>query len=87
MREILIVSSRLDIMAATSEQMESGYRKIHRWCQFEFRQFTKETQLEVSPAMNEAIRRLRARPALLKYVYCNTLLTALTGGPGMLCKH
>ncbi len=55
-------------MAATSEQMEAGYRKIHRWCQFEFRQYTKETQLEVSPVMNEAIRRLRARPNMLKSV-------------------
>ncbi|WWC58354.1 uncharacterized protein I303_100894 [Kwoniella dejecticola CBS 10117] len=56
----------LDIMRATSDQMESGYKKIHRWCQFEFRQFTRETQLEVSPVMREAIRRLRERPPLLK---------------------
>ncbi|KAK8861721.1 hypothetical protein IAR55_002544 [Kwoniella newhampshirensis] len=55
----------LDIMAATSDQMESGYKKIHRWCQFEFRQYTRETQLEVSPIMREAVRRLRERPALL----------------------
>ncbi|WWC66611.1 uncharacterized protein I206_100514 [Kwoniella pini CBS 10737] len=56
----------LDIMRATSDQMESGYKKIHRWCQFEFRQFTRETQLEVSPVMREGIRRLRERPPLLK---------------------
>ncbi|WVW82047.1 hypothetical protein I302_104052 [Kwoniella bestiolae CBS 10118] len=56
----------LDIMRATSDQMESGYKKIHRWCQFEFRQFTRETQLEVSPVMREGIRRLRDRPVLLK---------------------
>jgi len=56
-------------MAQTSEEMESGYKKIHRWCQYEFRQFTKETQLEVSPVMNEAIKRLRARQNLLKWVH------------------
>lgn len=55
----------IDIMSLTSEQLESGYIKIHRYCQFEFRQFTRETQLEVSPVMLQAIRRLRDRPALL----------------------
>jgi hypothetical protein len=55
---------RLDIMATTSDQMETGYKKIHRWCQFEFRQYTREGQLEVSPIMREAILRLRQRPAL-----------------------
>ena len=53
-------------MALTSEQMENGYKKIHRWCQFEFRQFTKEGHVEVSPILREAIRRLRQRPALLE---------------------
>ncbi|WRT63924.1 uncharacterized protein IL334_000851 [Kwoniella shivajii] len=56
----------LDIMRATSDQMESGYKKIHRWCQFEFRQFTRETQLEVSSVMREAIKRLKERPPLLR---------------------
>ncbi|ORY21431.1 putative intra-golgi transport-related protein [Naematelia encephala] len=56
----------LDIMALTSEQMESAYLKIHRWCLFEFRQFSKDAQLEVSPNLREAVRRLRDRPALLK---------------------
>lgn len=56
----------LDIMAATSTQMEAGYNKIFRWCQFEFRQFTRETQLEVSGVMKEAVKRLNERPALLK---------------------
>ncbi|KAL0242100.1 hypothetical protein I308_105728 [Cryptococcus tetragattii IND107] len=55
----------LDIMSVTSEQLQSGYTKIHRYCQFEFRQFTRETQLEVSPVMRQAIYRLRDRPALL----------------------
>lgn len=55
----------LDIMSVTSEQLELGYTKIHRYCQFEFRQFTRETQLEVTPVMRQAIHRLRDRPALL----------------------
>lgn len=53
-------------MKATSEQMEAGYKKIHRWCQFEFRQFTKEGQLEVSPLLRDALQRLKQRPALLE---------------------
>lgn len=57
--------SSLDIMAMTSEQMENGYKKIHRWCQFEFRQYTREGQLEVSPVIREAVKRLRRRPGLL----------------------
>lgn len=67
-------------MAATSEEMEAGYKKIHRWCQFEFRQFTKDIQLEVSQVMQEAIQRLRARPNLLKSICFPTwlFLAALT---------
>lgn len=57
---------RLDIMAATSEQMESGYAKLHKWCSFEFRQFTREGQLDVSPNLREAVKRLRQRPSLLR---------------------
>lgn len=52
-------------MSLTSEQLESGYSKIHRYCQFEFRQFTREAQLEASSVMRQAICRLRDRPALL----------------------
>ena len=55
-------------MAATSKQMEAGYRKIHRWCQFEISQFTKEGQLDVSPLLRQALQRLKSRPALLEYV-------------------
>nr|KIR44060.1 hypothetical protein I312_06740 [Cryptococcus bacillisporus CA1280] len=84
----------LDIMSVTSEQLESGYTKIHRYCQFEFRQFTRETQLEVSPVMRQAIHRLRDRPALLadaiqtltstrQSSILQQFLDALTrGGPG-----
>lgn len=55
-------------MAATSKQMEAGYKKIHRWCQFEISQFTKEGQLDVSPLLRQALQRLKSRPALLEYV-------------------
>ncbi|RSH94849.1 Golgi transport complex subunit 6 [Saitozyma podzolica] len=56
----------LDIMAATGEQMEAGYKKLHRWCTFGFRQFTKDAHLEVSATMREAVKRLRERPVLFK---------------------
>lgn len=56
----------LDIMAATSTQLETGYSKMHRWLEFQFRQMTREAQVEVSPVMREAVRRLGMRPALLK---------------------
>jgi hypothetical protein len=81
-------------MATTGEQMESGYKKIHRWCQFEFRQYTREGQLEVGPVMKEAVVRLRQRPALLDDAMSvltstrqsstlQSFLDALTrGGPG-----
>lgn len=48
--------------------MEAGYVKLHRWLEFQFRQMTREAQLEVSGAMREAVRRLAQRPALLKCV-------------------
>jgi hypothetical protein len=56
----------MDIMAATSKQMEAGYKKMHRWCQFEISQFTKEGQLDVSPLLRQALQRLKSRPALLE---------------------
>lgn len=52
-------------MRATSHQLEVGYQKIFRWCTFEFRQFAREAQLEVSPVLREAVRRLRDRKPLL----------------------
>ncbi|WVO14670.1 hypothetical protein L204_102307 [Cryptococcus depauperatus] len=84
----------LDIMASTSNQLESGFNKIHKWCQFEFRQFIKDTQLEVTPVMRQAVRRLRDRPVLAKDALqtlksirqssvLQQFLDALTrGGPG-----
>lgn len=64
--EGLKLMTRMDIMKATSEQMELGYKKLHRWCQFEFRQFTKEAQLEVSPLLRDALQKLKQRPALIE---------------------
>ncbi|KIJ16652.1 hypothetical protein PAXINDRAFT_175933 [Paxillus involutus ATCC 200175] len=55
----------LDIMATTSSYLEQGYEKIYRWCTFEFRRIGRENQLEVSPVMVEAVRRLSQRPELL----------------------
>ncbi|KIM58544.1 hypothetical protein SCLCIDRAFT_127928 [Scleroderma citrinum Foug A] len=83
----------LDIMAATSSYLEQGYEKIYRWCTIEFRRIGAENNLEVSPLMLEAVRRLAQRPGLLSESLTvlsqarqNTLLSlfldALTrGGP------
>jgi conserved oligomeric Golgi complex subunit 6 len=61
-------ASRLDIMAMTSELLEQAYEKIFRYCCLEFRQFGKDAQLDVAPVTREAVRRLRQRPELLRYV-------------------
>ncbi|KAF8753532.1 Oligomeric complex COG6 [Rhizoctonia solani] len=83
----------LDIMSSTSEQLEEGFRKLHRWCLFEFRQLGRDAHVEVEPLMAEAVRRLRKRPALLQEsldvlasvrqaTLLNAFLAALTrGGP------
>ncbi|CAE6466721.1 unnamed protein product [Rhizoctonia solani] len=83
----------LDIMSSTSEQLEEGFQKLHRWCLFEFRQLGRDAHLEVEPLMTEAVRRLRKRPALLQEALdvlasvrqatlLNAFLAALTrGGP------
>ena len=60
------ILTRLDIMASTSSQLERGYEKIFRWCSFEFQQIGRDTQLEVGATMQEAVRRLRKRPELLR---------------------
>ena len=60
-------------MASTSTHLEQGYEKIFRWCTYEFRQMGRDAQLEVAPAMREAVRRLRKRPELLTYVHFVTL--------------
>ena len=56
-------------MATTSTHLEAGYEKILRWCSFEFREMGKEVHVEVEPTMQEAIRRLRRRPELLRFAY------------------
>ena len=57
----------LDIMSATSSNLEQAYEKIFRWCSFEFREMGREVQVDVSPTMREAITRLRRRQELLRY--------------------
>jgi Conserved oligomeric complex COG6 len=57
---------RLDVMASTSSLLEQGYEKIFRWCSYEFQQIGRDTQLEIGAIMQEAIRRLRKRPELLR---------------------
>ncbi|OBZ65679.1 Conserved oligomeric Golgi complex subunit 6, partial [Grifola frondosa] len=59
----------LDILSSTSTYLEQAHDKIFRWCCFEFRQMGRDAQLEVSPPMREAVRRLRKRPELLTYVF------------------
>ncbi|KAK4056417.1 Golgi transport complex subunit 6 [Microbotryomycetes sp. JL221] len=82
----------MDIMEYSSEQLESGFNKIFKWCTFESRGFKKDV-LEVSPTMRAAIYRLKSRPDLLNEVLTllgatrstailNLFLDALTrGGP------
>ncbi|KAI3612712.1 conserved oligomeric golgi complex subunit 6 [Moniliophthora roreri] len=83
----------LDIMSTTSSYLEQGYEKILRWCSYEFLQVGRDTQLEVSSVMREAVSRLRKRPELLgealsslsqtrQSALQSSFLTALTrGGP------
>ncbi|KIJ51335.1 hypothetical protein M422DRAFT_26752 [Sphaerobolus stellatus SS14] len=83
----------MDIMALTSSLLEQAYQKIFRWCSYEFRQLGKDAQLDVSPVMREAVRRLRQQPDLLsealkslsqtrQATLLSTFLDALTrGGP------
>ncbi|KAF8548578.1 oligomeric complex COG6 [Imleria badia] len=55
----------MDIMTRTSSYLEQGYDKTHRWLTFEFRRIGRESQLEVTSVMCDAIRRLSLRPELL----------------------
>lgn len=55
-------------MARTAEHLDSAYAKVQRWCSFEFRQLGKDSHLEVSHVMREAIRRLKNRPDVLRHV-------------------
>lgn len=56
----------LDIMAATGAAMEAGYAKVSRWCELQFRQMTRESQLDVSSSLKAGVRRLASRPQMLK---------------------
>ena len=57
-----------DILSATATHLEHAYDKIFRHCAFEFRQMGRDASLDVPPALQEAVRRLRQRPELLTYV-------------------
>lgn len=56
-------------MARTAEQLDAAYTKVQRWCSYEFRQLGKDSHLEVSHTMREAIRRLRHRPDTLRCIF------------------
>ncbi|KAF9507141.1 hypothetical protein BS47DRAFT_1351988 [Hydnum rufescens UP504] len=83
----------LDIMARTANQLDVAYAKVQRWCSYEFRQLGKDSHLEVSPVMREAIRRLQKRldilsgalsdlAAVRQTTLLTSFITALTrGGP------
>ncbi|GAA5848632.1 hypothetical protein JCM9279_002723 [Rhodotorula babjevae] len=82
----------LDIMEYTSQHLEAGYAKLHKWLTFEARGFAKDV-LEVSATVREAVARLKSRPEQLSEVLSilgttrstsilNLFLDALTrGGP------
>lgn len=84
----------IDIVTTTSGYLEQAYDKIFRWCTFEFRQMGKDAQLDVDPAMQESVRRLKQRPELLtealtllaqtrQAALLSSFTAALTrGGPG-----
>ncbi|GAA99503.1 uncharacterized protein L969DRAFT_93961 [Mixia osmundae IAM 14324] len=80
----------LDIMASSSQYLETAYQKIYKWCAFQVRGYASDV-LEVSPRMKDAIRRLKARPDLLSEItdllgqsrsttVLNAFLAALTRG-------
>ncbi|KAF8902805.1 oligomeric complex COG6-domain-containing protein [Gymnopilus junonius] len=52
-------------LCSTSANLEQGYEKILRYLSNEFRQGGRDSQLEVSSQMREAVQRLRKRPELL----------------------
>ena len=49
-----------------SSQQDLAFDRIHRYCCFEFRKFTRDTQLEVSQVLREAVRRLRTQDSLFE---------------------
>ena len=55
-------------MASTSSNLEQGYEKLLRYCSNEFRQIGRDSQLEVTHGLREAVVRLRKRPELLTLV-------------------
>ena len=77
-----------------SSRLDTGYDKLYRWTQDEFRQLARDIHAEPSPILREAVRRLRRRPVLfaealgtLSSLRQTTILAAFIaaltrGGPG-----
>ena len=74
-------------MATTSSYLEQGYDKTHRWLTFEFRRIGRESQLEVSSVMREAIQRLSQRPELLSCVSFIAFVNADINQMVQRCAH
>ncbi|PWN39100.1 oligomeric complex COG6 [Ceraceosorus guamensis] len=55
----------MDLMDTTATQLDAAQNKIARWLSFEFRQPPRDG-MEVGPAMRESVKRLEARPDLLR---------------------
>ena len=53
-------------MEMTSTYLEQAYDKITRWCSSEFRTVGRESNMEASQVMREAVKRLKDRPELLR---------------------
>ena len=54
---------------------------MFRWCSYEFRLVGRDTQLEVGATMREVVRRLRARPELLRWVLFQSPITSTHTSP------
>ncbi|EJU04626.1 oligomeric complex COG6 [Dacryopinax primogenitus] len=54
-----------DIMTTTSSLLEKGHEKLARWASFELHTLARDPPAEVSPTLQEVIRRLRPYPDLL----------------------
>ncbi|KAH9945786.1 oligomeric complex COG6 [Epithele typhae] len=84
----------LDILATTAAQLETAYERLCRYCAGEFRAMGKDASLDVPPALQEAVKRLRERPEVLQEsltylsqtrqaTLLSSFMDALTrGGPG-----
>jgi len=67
-------------MEYTSQHLEAGYAKLHKWLTFEARGFAKDV-LEVSATVREAVARLKSRPEQLSCVLVPLFLRTRLAGP------